>query len=160
MTPVTFKCEAVLPHTGDAIAAQILDVAKWSEFPGCWPLPGIQSAEFQLRTPGIVGSQIKVVNRDGSTHIEEIVAWDPPRHLQLVMSGFSKPLSRLACQFVETWHFEPLADSPEPNSPPPTRVRRSFELHSTAPLAKIPLRLIAILLKRAVMRHLTLMQDS
>jgi hypothetical protein len=64
-------------------ALLILDVARWPDFGGCWPIPGITAAEFEVRTPGMAGSRIRVTNTDESSHIEEIVEWQPDHRLQL-----------------------------------------------------------------------------
>ena len=76
MKPITFACEALLPQTSAEIAALILDIANWIDFTGYGIIPGIASAEFEMRMAGIVGTRIRVVNKDGSTHVEEIVQWD------------------------------------------------------------------------------------
>ena len=52
---------------------QILDLSKWPEFNGYGPLPGIREADFETKTDEIVGTKIRVTNRDGSTHVEEIL---------------------------------------------------------------------------------------
>jgi hypothetical protein len=150
MKPITFFCEATLSHSPAEICEQILEVANWPGFTGYGPLPGIQSAEYDVRTAEIVGSRIRVTNLDGSTHVEEIVEWEPARRLRLVMQEFSPPVSRLATKFDEVWEFQPVAGG--------TLVRRSFELYPKSWLARIPLRMIAIFLKRAVARHLRQMQ--
>jgi hypothetical protein len=106
MKPITFACHETLPLAPEEIAEQILDVAKWPDFRGYGPIPGIKLAEFETRTPNVIGSRIRVTNLDGSSHVEEIVEWQPDRRLQLQMGNFSKPLSRLAASFVETWEFE------------------------------------------------------
>jgi hypothetical protein len=100
--PVRFTCQAMLPLSGPAIAAQILDLARWPEFTGYAFLPGIRSAQFETRTPDVVGTRIRVSNTDGSRHVEAIVEWRPERRLQLVLHEFSRPLSALALRFVET----------------------------------------------------------
>lgn len=146
MRSITFRCAATLPLTPEVIAGQILDLARWPEFGGYGPLPGIKSAEFEARTPEFVGTRIRVTNRDGSTHVEEVVEWQPDRRVRLRMSGFSSPLSRLATAFVETWQFERSGDE--------TRVTRSFELHAKGWATRPVLWLISILLRRAVARHL------
>jgi hypothetical protein len=97
MKPITFTCHETLPLAPEEIAEQILDVAKWRDFRGYGPIPGIKSAEFETRTPNVVGSRIRVTNLDGSTHVEEIVEWQSDRRLQLQMGNFSKPLSRHYC---------------------------------------------------------------
>lgn len=76
---------------------------------------------------------------DGSSHIEEIVEWQPDRRLQLQMGNFSKPLSNLATSFVETWDFEWVGNE--------TKVTRSFELNAMSLLTKSVLWFISFLLK-------------
>lgn len=146
MNPICFTCEATLPLTPEEIAIQILDLTKWPEFNGYGPLPGIKQAEFETRTAEIVGTRIRVTNRDGSTHVEEIVEWEPTRRLRLHMHEFSPPVSRLAISFDETWEFERLGDR--------TKVIRSFEMSPKSALTKPLLWLISFLLKRAIARHL------
>jgi uncharacterized protein YndB with AHSA1/START domain len=103
MKPITFTCEETLPLAPEDIARQILDLTKWPEFHGYGPIPGIKVAEFEVQTPGIVGSRIRVTNGDGSSHVEEIVEWEPNHRLRLEMMAFSAPLSRLATGFEEMW---------------------------------------------------------
>jgi hypothetical protein len=146
MKPITFACRKSLPLEPEAIANQILDLAKWPDFRGYGPIPGIKSAEFDTRTADIVGSRIRVTNLDGSTHIEEIVDWQPDNRLQLLMKDFSLPLSRLATSFVETWDFERINDT--------TMVLRSFEMNAKSRAAWPILWLISFVLKRAIDRHL------
>lgn len=146
MRPITFACRKTLPIKPEAIANQILDLAKWPDFRGYGPIPGIKSAEFQSRTANVVGSRIRVTNLDGSTHIEEIVVWQPDNRLQLLMKDFSQPLSRLATSFVETWDFQHINDQ--------TTVLRSFEMYARSRAAWPILWLISFVLKRAIDRHL------
>ncbi|WP_437191334.1 hypothetical protein [Planctomicrobium sp. SH527] len=77
MKPITFTCQATLPQLPEEIARQILDLSKWPEFDGYSPLPGIKVAEFKAKTAEVVGTRIRVTNRDGSTHVEEVVEWEP-----------------------------------------------------------------------------------
>lgn len=146
MKPITFTCRETLPLAPADIAAQILHLAKWPEFTGYGPLPGIQSAVFEVRTPEIVGTRIKVTNTDGSTHVEEIVEWEPDARLVLHMSDFWPPLSRLASRFEEEWGFERARET--------THVERTFRLYPKSVLTRPALWLISILLRRAVARHL------
>src|SRR5438132_2698304 len=106
MKPITLTCEETLPLVPEDIARQILDLTKWPDFHGYGPLPGIKVAEFEVQTPGIVGSRIRVINTDGSNHVEEIVEWQPDQRLRLHMKEFSAPLSRLATRIEETSEFE------------------------------------------------------
>lgn len=146
MKPITFTCMETLSVAPVQIAQQILDLTKWPEFHGYGPLPGIKVAEFDVQTPGIVGTRIRVTNLDGSSHVEEIVEWQPDRRVRLEMKEFSPPLSRLATGFEETWEFEQ-ADTG-------TKVVRSFKLHARSVFAKLVLRVISFFLKRAISRNL------
>ena len=69
MKPITFACHETLPLAPEEIALQILDVAKCLDFRGYGPIPGIKSAEFETRTPNVVGSRIRVTNLDGATRV-------------------------------------------------------------------------------------------
>jgi uncharacterized membrane protein len=150
--PICFNCEATLSQTPEEIASQILDLSKWSEFNGYGPLPGIKRAEFETKTAEVVGTRIRVTNRDGSTHVEEIVEWQPTRRLRLHMSEFSPPVSRLATAFDETWEFERHGDR--------TQVIRFFKMHPKSSFTKPLLWLISLLLKRAIARHLKQMDQA
>lgn len=150
MKPITFSCTETLALAPEDIAGQILDLAKWSDFKGYGVLPGIKTAEFEVRTPGVIGTRIRVTNTDGSSHIEEIVEWQPDCRLRLHMKDFSPPLSRLATGFMETWEFERINNG--------TRVVRSFEMHSKSFITRTVLWLISFLLKRAIVRHLRQMR--
>ena len=96
MRPITFTCAGASALAPQDIAGQILDLSRWPEFAGYGPLPGIRVAEFEARTDEVVGTRIRVTNTDGSTHVEEVVEWDPGRRVRLRMGEFSAPLSRLA----------------------------------------------------------------
>lgn len=124
----------------------MLELQNWSSFQGYGPLPGIQSAEFDVRTPELLGTRIRVINRDGSSHVETITDWQPGQQLQMTMNQFTPPLSKLATHFLETWNFQPVEQG--------TRVTRSFELFPTSSFAKLSLWMISFLLKKAIKRHM------
>src|SRR4051812_31842997 len=111
MRPITFSCTDTLAISPGDVTGQILDVSRWPEFSGYGIIPGIKSAEFEVRTQEIVGSRIRVTNRDGSCHVEEIVEWQPGRRVALHMKDFSAPLSRLATGFEETWDMKAVGPS-------------------------------------------------
>src|ERR1700730_1882947 len=106
MKPITFSCKETLALAPEDIARQILDLTKWPDFRGYGPIPGIKAAEFDVQTPSIVGTRIRVTNLDGSSHVEEIVEWQPDQRVQLEMKQFSPPLSRFATGFEEVWEFQ------------------------------------------------------
>ena len=152
MNPIRFSCTEIVPFSPQEIATQILDLANWTSFHGYGPLPGIKTAEFEVRTPGVVGTRIHVTDTDGSRHIEEIVEWQPDRRIGIEMKAFSPPLSRLATHFLETWDFVRLDQG--------TRATRSFELHARSRLTRPALWLISLLLRRAIARHLRQMRET
>ena len=100
--PISFKCCETIPLPPEAIAEQILDLSNWTGFTGYGPLPGIEKAEFEARTDDVVGTRIRVQNRDGSSHVEEILEWDPSCSIVMQLSEFSPPLSPLVYRFEET----------------------------------------------------------
>lgn len=150
MKPIRFQCVELIPQSPQNVAAQILDLNKWTEFAGYGPMPGIKSAEFELKTDQIVGTRIRVTSTDGSIHVEEIRAWDPARRIHLHFQEFSPPLSRLATGFDELFEFENDSDQ--------TRVTRSFELHPRSVWTKPLLWFISLLLRRAIAAHLRQMR--
>ena len=152
MKPITFSCEQTLALAPEDIARQMLDVTKWPDFHGYWPIPGVKVAEYDVLTPGIVGSRILVTNLDGSKHVEEIVEWQPNHRLGLQMKDFSAPLSRLATRIEETWEFERVGKE--------TKVTRTFQMHAKSVLARPLLWMISFLLKRAIARHLREMRTN
>ena len=146
MRPITFACTETLAVAPEEVGQQILNLSNWPAFTGYGPLPGIRAAEFEVRTPGVVGTRIRVTNTDGSGHVEEVTEWEPGRRLRLDMTDFSPPLSRLATRFEEAWDFERMGDG--------TRVVRSFRLHPKSAFVRPALWLISRLLKRAIAGHL------
>jgi hypothetical protein len=152
MKPIRFACEETVGLAAADIAGMILDLAQWPHFQGYGPVPGIQAAEFAVRTPGVVGTRIRVRNRDGSRHVEEIVEWQPEQRLRLEMKEFSRPLGRLATRIEETWEFRRVAGG--------THVRRTFQLYPTTRPAKLVLWVISRFLKRAIARQLEAMRGA
>lgn len=152
MKPIRFVCQKRLSQDPQTIAGKILDTDRWSEFTGYGFLPGIRSAEFVDKTPEICGSRIRVENRDGSSHTEEILVWEPSTEVVLRLCNFSAPLAKLADQFVETWTFQRVEHE--------TVVQRSFALHPKTIWAKPVLWFISFFLKKAVDRHMDQIQKE
>lgn len=113
MKPITIQVHGQSRKTPWEISQQILDLTRWPEFGGYSILPGIRRAEFETKTPIIIGSRIRVHNTDGSTHVEEVVEWDDEHRVALKFQDFSPPLSRLATHFLETWEYRPLSAGTE-----------------------------------------------
>jgi len=152
MSRITFTCQEIIALPPEELSANILNMSKWAEFEGYGMMPGIASAEFEIRTPETTGTRIRVTNTDGSSHVEEVVIWEPDRCVVLHMNGFSPPLSRLAERFVEKWEYEHALGG--------TRVIRSFELHAKSVFSRPALWCISWLLKKAIARQLQQMRDE
>ena len=147
MKPIEFTCTETVPRAAPDVTAEIVDVERWPEFPGYGIVPGIASARFEHRTEAVAGSRIRVSNRDGSTHTEEIIAWQPGERVTIRMSSFSRPLNLLADHFIEDWRLSP-------GPPGATIVSRTFSLHERNLVGRGVLALVAIFLRKAVTRHL------
>jgi hypothetical protein len=152
MKPIIFICNEMLTITPKEIASTILDLTKWPDFHGYGALPGIKVAEFEVKTPDILGSRIRVTNLDGSSHIEEIVEWNPIQRIRMHMKDFSAPLSRLATRIEETWEFERVGNE--------TKVTRSFEMNAKSLLAWPVLWMISFMLQKAIARNLREMRSN
>ena len=113
MKPIEIKIVGLIRKPSPEICQEILDTERWSEFRGYSILPGIKSAQFEVKTPQIIGSRIKVQNNDGSSHIEEIIEWDVSNRIALRFQEFDSPLRNLATHFIETWEFRKSSEGTE-----------------------------------------------
>ena len=113
MKPIEVNIVGHIRKSSSEICTEILDTERWSEFKGYSILPGIKSAHFEMKTPGLVGSRIKVQNNDGSSHVEETIEWNVARRIALRFQEFNSPLQNLATHFIETWEFRKTSDGTE-----------------------------------------------
>ena len=149
MEPIKFSCKKHLPLSPQEICNEISDLSNWVDFPGYGPLPEIIEAKYEKRTDDMVGSRIAVTNSDESTHVEEILAWDPESGITMKLCEFSAPLSSLADHFLEEWTF-----APDENG---TLATRSFKLYPTSAITQPFLWIISKFLKGAIEKHLDMM---
>ncbi len=105
MKPLQIKIVGHIQKSSSEICTELLDTERWSEFKGYSILPGIKSAHFEVKTPDMIGSRIKVENTDGSSHVEEIIEWDIANRIALRFQEFNSPLRSLATHFIEAWEF-------------------------------------------------------
>ena len=150
MQPITVDSSASFALPPADVSGKILDLASWSTFTGYGPLPGIASATFDHQTSDIVGTRIRVQNKDGSSHLEEITEWDPDKRVRLRMTELPLPLNHLATHFLETWDLCRAENN--------TKVIRTFHLFPKSRLARPFLWLISRLLKNASDRHFQQLQ--
>ena len=146
MKPIEIKIVGHIQKSSSEICAEILDTERWSEFEGYSILPGIQSAHFEVKTPGLVGSRIKVQNQDGSAHVEEIIEWDVATRIRLRFQEFNPPLQYLAAHFIETWEFR--------KSPNGTEAARIMTMYPKGLLGWLMLIPISTLMKKAFEKNL------
>ena len=152
MPPITFEARKTIPRTAAEIASEIADTARWREFHGYAILPGIESAEYERRTQDMTGSRVRVRNRDGSDHVEEIIEWDAENKIVIRLHEFSAPLNRLATHFVEEWNFEAKNNA--------TLVTRKFQMFPRQSITRPLLWLISLFFRRAVALHLDEMAST
>ena len=146
MKPIEIKIVGHVQKSSPEICTEILDTERWSEFEGYSILPGIKSAHFEVKTPEFVGSRIKVKNKDGSSHVEEIIEWDVANRIALRFQEFSSPLQNLATHFIETWEFRKSSDG--------TETSRRMTLYPKGLLGWLMLILISKLMKKAFEKNL------
>jgi hypothetical protein len=141
MKPIEVKINGLIRKSSQDICEEFLDTERWPEFTGYAILPGIKEAHFEIKTPELVGSRIRVHNTDGSSHVEEIIEWDTNSRIALLFREFSYPLASLASQFVETWEFQAVASG--------TEVTRKMTMVPKGVLGKLMLLPISRLMKKA-----------
>jgi hypothetical protein len=141
MKPIAIKIVGHNKKSPQEICTEFLDTERWPEFQGYSILPGIKQAHFETKTPGMVGSRIKVQNTDGSSHVEEIIEWDVDNRMALKFQEFTPPLQHLATHFVEAWEFKKSANG--------TDVSRSMTMYPKGLLGWLMLLPISRLMKKA-----------
>ena len=142
MRPISFTCRRSSSKSPKDLCEAIADVNTWNTFKGTRFLPGVESAHYEQRESGMVGSIIRVKNTDGSSHIERVTRWDAGVHVEMRLEGFSPPLCRFAAHFTEKWNFV--------NGD----ISRRLQLFPTSVATRPFLWLISRLLRSAVDRHL------
>lgn len=147
MKPIEIKVTGFIRKSSQEICAEFLRTERWQEFQGYSILPGIKSASFETKTPGLVGSRIKVENTDGSSHIEEIVNWDTENRIAMRFQEFASPLQNLTSHFLEEWEFHRSADG--------TTVLRKMTMYPKGTFGWMMLLPISGLMKKAFQKNLT-----
>ena len=141
MNPIKIVILARSEKTPQEICSEFLDTSRWPEFKGYSILPGIKSAEFEVKTPTMIGSRIKVQNTDGTSHVEEIIEWDPTQKIAMKFQEFSPPLKHLASHFIETWSFSTSGNK--------TEAARSMAMYPKNFVGWLVLKPISRLMKKA-----------
>lgn len=146
MKPIEVKITGHVQKSPQEICAAILDTQRWPEFTGYSILPGIESAYFEVKTPEVVGSKIRVRNTDGSSHMEEIMEWDATSKVMLKFQDFSPPLRYLVAHFIKTWELHGTVGGAD--------ISRSMAMYPKSRLASFVLIPISRLMKKAFEKNL------
>ncbi len=146
MKPINISITGVTAQSSQELCAEFLDIERWSDFKGYSILPGIKSASFEVKTPGLLGSRIRVQNSDGSGHVEEIIAWDVENKIELKFQEFQPPLQKIATHFIETWDFRKASVG--------THVTRSMRMYPKGLIGWFALLPISFLMKKAFEKNL------
>jgi hypothetical protein len=147
MKPIEIKITGHTQKSSQEICVHFLDTDRWSDFKGYFILPGIQKAHFELKTPTLVGSKIKVHNTDGSAHVEEIIQWDVENKIGLRFQEFGLPLKNFATHFIETWEFRKSGDG--------TDLTRTMTLYPKGLFGWCMLAPISLLMKKSFEKNLS-----
>ena len=107
---ISFTVEVKYFQEPQYIFDSFLQIEKWNDFKGFGIIPGIKTANFIIKTDSIKGTIIWVKNSDGSSHKEEILAFEKDTYLKIKMYDFSKPLSYFASFFIEEWALKKIED--------------------------------------------------
>jgi hypothetical protein len=105
-----------------------------------------ESKRPPLKTPGLIGSRIKVHNTDGSRHVEEITDWDVEKRIAVRFQEFQPPLSHFADHFLVTWEFK--------RSGAGTEVTRRMSLVPSGLPGALLLPPISLLMKKSLEKNL------
>lgn len=147
MKPIEIEIVGHFQKSSQEICAEFLNTERWSEFEGYSILPGIEKAHFEVKTIEFVGSRIKVQNKDGSSHVEEIIEWDIDNRIALRFQEFNSPLKNLATHFIEAWEFRKSANG--------TQVSRKMTMYPKGMFGWLMLIPISRLMKKAFEKNLS-----
>ena len=64
MKPLEFELRKTINQSAQEICTEIADVINWSDFAGVGLLPGIANAEYEEQTEDLVGSRMRVQNKE------------------------------------------------------------------------------------------------
>jgi hypothetical protein len=146
LRPIEINTYRLVNKSPQVICSYIQDTDQWSKFEGYFILPGIDKADFEKRTEAVVGSRIKVRNKDGTSHIEEIIEWDENRKVVLRFQEFKSPLKNFAAHFFEEWKFAA--------SEKGTKITRIMKMYPKNLLGWLILKPISLLMKKALEKNL------
>jgi hypothetical protein len=110
MDNTTFYVEETHNSPPRVLAERLLNPRRSRRFGRQAVAPGVAAAEFEQRTADVVGSRIRVTRKDGSSYIEEIVEWEPDKHVAMEVKDFSESMASAGYRFKESWDFERIGD--------------------------------------------------
>lgn len=143
---IKIRLEEFTNKSSEEIILNILDTDKWNTFKGFLIIPSIKEASYKEKKDNIIGSKIKVISTDNSTHTEEIIEFEKYNKISLKFCDFESPLKNLANYFIETFNFEK-----ENNK---TKIIRNMEIYPKNSIGYIILKIISIFMKKALKIHL------
>lgn len=142
---ITFTVVANYHHEPRFIFDFFIQIEKWNDFKGLGIIPGIKNANFIIKSESIQGSIIQVENTDGSSHKEELLAFEKDKYIKIKMYDFSKPLSYFANFFIEEWVLKKIEDG--------YKIERSMTLYSKGIFSNFILKVVSQSLKKAILKH-------
>lgn len=144
---LSFTAHRFIPAEPAGVFDYTNDAKNFVSFVGFGIVPGIREARYETEGEPRLGSRRRVMNTDGTEHIEEIVAFERPTLHVSRITGLSAPLSWLVRWAEDAWRFVP-GDTG-------TRVDRTFTVELTSPLwSVVAFPLMHIFMRTAVNRDL------
>lgn len=136
------------PHV--EVFDSVTAVHNLTTFVGFGPIPGIAEAEHA--GPITEGSELRILNTDGSRHVERVEVLDPPTRYRIRIGGFDSPFRFLIDHATEQLDFHARDGG--------TTVEREFRFTLTSPLAApLAAPLLHLFFARALDRNYERLRD-
>lgn len=127
-----------------------LDPAEADSFTGYGPIPGVVSIRELDPVLGS-GARREILNRDGSTHREQITAFTRPFCHVAEITGLKPPFAWLVGSMQDRWNFRQEGND--------TVLDRSFEIRLKSGFAYPLVAVLARFLRAAMRRHLEVIKQ-
>ncbi len=145
MRAVTLRVESTIFAAPDVVWAELTAIENMTSFVGFGPIPGIKSAAWLSGDGASLGAVRRVTNRDGSTHKEAIVEFEPGRCVEDRIYDFDSPVRFLLKEIRDRFVLASAGAG--------TRLERRVIFVAKGPWAWPATRLLSALFRRAAERQ-------
>jgi hypothetical protein len=143
---VTIEKQFEVNANRETAFAFIINPENMTLFKGYGRIPGIAEVIPSNPLKGVGHIDI-IKNCDGSSHLEQIIAFAPPKSYALHIHCFQFPVSLILKEIFETWHFQEGENG--------TTISRKFELRWPANFLAswIGNKILAVQFEKAIELH-------